>query len=63
MIELKIKGTNGNKFSVSKGDASYIIKCCKRNAALGWSKGPNSKRIGWKCNDCGNQLSNETLQI
>ena len=56
MIEFKLEGSNGNKFTISKGDVHYVVSCCKQSAGINWHKKE------WVCDKCHNTLLQEDLK-
>ena len=55
-IEVRKMGSNGNKFTISKGRTLYLIECC------GEPCGIDHATKEWRCNDCDNRMPLKGLQ-
>ena len=55
-IEVKVKGSNGNKFTIYKSIVSYQLMCCGQHSSI------NYDNLNWLCKKCGNELPREALQ-
>ena len=56
-LQIKVEGSNGNKFTVYKSDAFYQLLCCGEHASINWEN-----RKNWVCKKCGNELPRTVLQ-